>query len=306
MQPQLPNQHNHKLFEQVLRGKINSEFPSFQPSALHGLTTNYSSYTRGSSRQQSFPCNVFYHNCPFPLPAFTLSWSQFCSLKHLFKPIGCFFFFFKRNVLESMNWEWWSLISSAPCEHLLQCKCKRFESMDWICLPRAALHEGLCLGRNTQPELRATGTQHTLCSLQSWGQGLQQLLSGLPQPTLLWGNSSSATHCPLLAFKWDRGENQKTKQNSWVEKKKYLPMQKRKKKKRIAVQIIIHTHKWCTGNCSPPADAVPKLLLRPTHHCFQVFIHMMPCGVGGPFGHFGSPAPVLSPPLSLCPPAPCW
>lgn len=41
MQPQLPNQENHILFHQVLKSKFNSEFPSFQPSALHVLITDY-------------------------------------------------------------------------------------------------------------------------------------------------------------------------------------------------------------------------------------------------------------------------
>lgn len=58
-----------------------------------------------------------------------------------------------------------------------------------------------------------------------------------------------------------------------------------------------------------PTDAqpVPEQLLPPSQlSSALLFFHWMPYGVEGPFGQFGSPALVLSPPSSMCPPAPRW
>lgn len=104
MQPQLPNQDNHKLFQQVLRGKFNSEFPSFQSSALHGLTTNYFSplptpeapADSSHSRAMYFITTVHFLYQPLRFPDFSFAvWSIYLN------PSGIFSSFSKEIYLKA-------------------------------------------------------------------------------------------------------------------------------------------------------------------------------------------------------------
>lgn len=65
-------------------------------------------------------CTAFYHSSPFPLPAFTLSQFQFCSLKHLFKPLQVFFSSSQKDIHLKAWTENDEASISAPCKNLLQ------------------------------------------------------------------------------------------------------------------------------------------------------------------------------------------